>query len=801
MKRLMQCWLIGGLASVALGQAAPQLDPADMQMGEEYGAMAMRTLMRQNAPASIWSESQALAMAAQRVNPYEPRWPKLVARFATTANDTPAIIRADNDLRKLLPNDCGSQTQLIDIYLSQMETADQKESYLKSLVDRQSLQPEIRSYVAMKLARILLERSEIKTATAMVGQALNLNPLNIDALQMQYEIVQSRGSVLEQTVALLGMLRANPAQPDVIWTLARMLSKAGLHKESVQWYDLAAASMPRAGMPMPEELLVDYVSAIYLSGDPKTAEQLTDKILQSDPNTPQLWMVKLLIDKQQQDTHLDETLAKANTACFNVIQQLRQRSGTTEATTRPIDQPEPVTFPDLSEEMAKMQADSSGKMRTAFINAVANWAWLKIYYAHQPDDAQGMMQFLTKLLPADSPGMHRLQGWSALVKGDLDGAKTQFAAAPDDPLSQMGLIVIEQKQDAQSAAQQARKLLSDNSAGILGATMYSQLKGNGVDLIPGNESQAVLEQLNRFPAQYMSILNTPQAFYAIHVEPIKTSFQYDEPMLVRVSLQNLTNLSLTIGDNALIKPTVLFNAQQRGIGDQTFAGIAFAELSGGIVLHPGEEMGQVIRVDQGAFGLMLLNNPEIALQFALVAVTNPIPAKDRLFIGLGGYPAQMPRIIERNVTSLASETGRSRVMQMLSGDDGAQKIRAIVLLGNYAAQYLADPNAPAAAKKSGADLLGAIDQAGRAPQNSVQAMAAFVTARAHPSDARWAALEKMADDSDWQKQLLGAFGLQDAPADLQKRVDQKLAGDGHDEIVRKYANARLASLNQPATQP
>ena len=281
---------------------------------------------------------------------------------------------------------------------------------------------------------------------------------------------------MEKTIATLGLLRANPADPEMIWQLGHLLSEAGLEKESLNWFGLAAAAMPRAGEPLSESLLTDYFSAVYLSGDAKSAQQLIDKSISADPNTPGVWMLKAVIERQESSPHLQETVAKGNVASFNVIQNIRHHLGAADATTRPVDLAEPVAFPDMTADLAHIAADTTGRLRMFYVSTVTNWAWLQIYFGQKPDDAAPMLEFLSHLVHTDDPILLRLRGWSNLVKGDLDGARAQFAGAPNDPFCQMGLIDIEKKHDAKAAATQARKLLSDNSVGIGAAVLHGNLK-------------------------------------------------------------------------------------------------------------------------------------------------------------------------------------------------------------------------------------------------------------------------------------------------------------------------------------
>ena len=71
----------------------------------------------------------------------------------------------------------------VGIFLGRMETADQKDAYLRTLISKQSLSKDIRSYAAVRLAKVLMERSETSAARTMIGQAIDLNPLNLEALR------------------------------------------------------------------------------------------------------------------------------------------------------------------------------------------------------------------------------------------------------------------------------------------------------------------------------------------------------------------------------------------------------------------------------------------------------------------------------------------------------------------------------------------------------------------------------------------------------------------------------------------
>ena len=111
-----------------------------------------------------------------------------------------------------------------------------------------------------------------------------------------------------------------------------------------------------------------------------------------------------------------------------------------------------------------------------------------------------------------------------------------------------------------------------------------RLAFRGIKPAPTEASAAVNTELAKFPPLLTRMLDYPGAFYALRVEPVKTSHQYGEPILVRVTVQNISEFDLTVGADGIIRDGLWFDAQQRGISSQPFPGIAFDRLAGPVVL-------------------------------------------------------------------------------------------------------------------------------------------------------------------------------------------------------------------------
>src|SRR5262249_41438819 len=144
--------------------------------------------------------------------------------------------------------DAVAMMKLIDLHVSQMETADARLNYLKGLVEINSLSSEVRSHAAVLASRALNERGQAEEADQMLEDALKLNPLNTTALRMKYQRVRDTGTDQQRMAALVSVIRANPAQPSALGALARELAQVGLVDQSITWFSTSFDVSQRTGV-------------------------------------------------------------------------------------------------------------------------------------------------------------------------------------------------------------------------------------------------------------------------------------------------------------------------------------------------------------------------------------------------------------------------------------------------------------------------------------------------------------------------------------------------------------------------
>src|SRR6185437_8238540 len=100
--------------------------------------------------------------------------------------------------------------------------------------------------------------------------------------------------------------------------------------------------------------------------------------------------------------------------------------------------------------------------------------------------------------------------------------------------------------------------------------------------------QFVDAQLNKLSAAYVLVLDPRQAMrvYSVIAEPVQTTFGFGTAVLARVTIENISDVDLTLGPDSLIRPDLWIDAQMLGLGQQTFPHVAYDQLQGAIVLRP-----------------------------------------------------------------------------------------------------------------------------------------------------------------------------------------------------------------------
>jgi tetratricopeptide (TPR) repeat protein len=614
-------------AAPATAPATAPVDPvlaaAQTVISQRFVEMARQTARDAKLDPAGQRQTALLLRAATKLEPRDGQAWQLLIEAEQRIGNADGVIKAMQEYRKLAPSDLLAQMQMIDLYASRIETADAELSYLRGLAGQQTRHPWVRAYVYVMVAQRLLERGEHKPAVEAVDQAVELNPVNVAALQLKYQLMLSGdepASAADRAKALLAIAQANPIRAAALAEVGRLLASVGMGKEAGDWLNRAAglyARTPEASPQAYHDLLVDYAAGLYLGGQLQAARNAVDSLIKADPSDPSAWFLQLVLDSADKEALAKSREGAAIAMAGNWARAAQFIAGTDGATTQPgaaaavgtepaaaqPGVPEPGV-PEPGEVAGQVAASDDVQKQAAFVQAATDYAWFEVYFNEQPAGAQKWIDALATMLPADHVTLQRLRGWQMLADKKYEDARQVLTPLSDiDPLAALGALRVEiavgpapvapateptavpapadappadpaaASQPADPAASQpattqaaplttddrARQLLGDYRSGLLGAIVTSALKDRNLKPAAHSDAAAIREMLKAFPRGWLEFADNPQRYYSVRVEPFHVGSRFGEPIYVAVYLQNLTGVDIPIGDDGVIKPILWFD--------------------------------------------------------------------------------------------------------------------------------------------------------------------------------------------------------------------------------------------------
>ncbi len=811
-------------AATARAAVAPPA-PEDASLADRVEALASATFPAQVPTGDdrpfVFAQQAALFQAAGKLDPanvryFRKRSEALFYGDAKFEDQYQSLV----SILALQPGDEFTWDKLVDMKVGQDQAADKQ---IKTLTDLEGLNlpRAVLAHAGSLHAHILFDQGKEQAARVLLRSVLTNNPLDLDALQLQYRLLPAKSTPFEREQALLNILRANPLQPRYARLAALVAADAGLTQEAISFFSLGVNTSVALRRPDLQGAL-EWFAELFVADQKVDAYRNVQSLLASNPNNLDAWYLDLLTvrsagfqqavqdkDLQRATVVMSDRVAELINAALDASDKAATKPASTDpkparATTRPFDAPDPFALPDVAPVVPLLKGtDLPPQLRQEFVEAVADLARLEIYFAHKPDVAKPLLDALAELQPANDPLLAQLRGLSSLISGDTKSALATLAGvARDDPIAAMGLVLAQWKDNPSDTVQadlEARKLLQDHPDGLIGAFLVEAITNPRVKLIPKNGMQQLQALIASFPHDLFTVGTNAARIYSIHVEPVDTARAWGEPLLVRVTLFNFSPIDLTIGNGGVIRPGLMFQLAPL-IGAQPTAYPAFDTLAGPVVLHPRVPLSQVVRVDQAALASTINRTVRLAFQVEGKAATNAD-------IGIGGYAVQIDKPFARSaVNDKAVADAQSEVNGVgADGNTATDRFTAVGILQAYVADLRTAHEVTPADRRNLINIAAALKRARSDPSPAVAAWADQAVFFLSDGAGRAAALNDLATSGDWRHRLLAAI-LATAvrePA-LQHKVLDTLKADPNPSIAA-YATASVGLLNMgklsPTTKP
>lgn len=763
------------LALHAIAQPArAEVRATDAALALRMVDIARATLANRGPDEASLRQAAALLSGATRLDPSQARYPRLLADARAQLGDVEGTLVALAAYRRLSPHDQHAQVQVIDLHLSRMQTLDGRVTYLEQLLEQPTLAGEVRSHAGSRLVPLLHERGETTRAEAILRQALRLNPLNMEALGLDYHYADGT-DVNRRTLALLGMLRSNPSRPWPSGELARLLGQVGLDRPSLEWFDFTIRCYNHLRMAAPQGLMSDYAAQLFLADQQQRALAVVDQILSSSPDAFEAILLRAMLTKAD-----DPAFAQRVTEG----ERLLMAKVTGEAPG------------DISAVVDAAVASEDDGRRAELSHLLGDLIAYKLYVRQQP--VGDLLGALEKLSTAGGDvALQRYRGWNAAVEGRVDEATALLQPIADvDPLAAMVLARVGPEPTPESR-EVAQRALRENCSGLLGAMLWNRLKEVGVQRQPGAAHELVLDHVEQFPKEWLNVLENPQAFYSVRVDPTKGAFAFREPILAAVTLTNVGRHDITLGGDGLLKPELWFDARTRGIHTADFTGVALDRLGGPLVLRPGQSTTQPMRLDGGQLEETLTGLPTPSVQIQFSAITNPTSTADgAVGPGVGGARFDLARMFGRSGFAVDNPAVRERLLRDAGGADPTVQLNSLDLIAHYAVSTRHQPDEQTQAV--GRQFAESLRAATESRDPSTAAWAGYLVAVTESAQKAGEVAHQMAQCPAWQSKLLAATIASGLPESERDVIVSKLVEDADVDVA---SSAGSIATRQPASAP
>lgn len=654
----------------------------DTYVAERMALIADQISILSDTPPAGLKQSAALLDLAMEMNPNEIRFARQLTDICLRLGDRDRAIQALTAVRRIEPADQVAMIQYIDLVTSKMETAEAKIAYLTQVVDARGVAPEVQSHAAYKLVDLYYSRAQDSDAEESLKKALQLNPQNVPALKLKYQLAVRSGVAKDRVAALAELMRWSPTDTEGMLALAHEADAVGNYDASGLMRLYALQVNASRGVPPSIDEAINFTGTQMLSGHDDAVKGILTQLIEPMKNDGRVYTLSLLYLQLTGEQVKEDAVPMARGVYLAQLAGVSQLLNDPDKKEMPTTNPA-VPMPNVRSDVEKIKAGDPNNLGAAYAVALTEQLWFDLFFkAAEVDDAN--IEALGQLLGADDPILVRLQGWKLLNAGKIDEALVKLEAVADrDGFARLGMIIAAANTNqADKARQEMTRLLRERPTGMIAAYTSVLAKKMAAVVDPTPEEQAIGDIIVRAQRHIGDVLSNPRAFYLLTASPDKVAYQFGEPIIAVVTLLNNGQMPITVGPGGLVEPTFVIDAQVRTTPPQVFPGTAQGMFTGVVKLKPGQKISQTVRLDRDQLFRFLQGYSTPLFPITAYVTTNAVPEGHAGWrSGAGGQQTKLGKAFERQSSPLYVESYRTKMLDRIANGTVLERATSAELCG------------------------------------------------------------------------------------------------------------------------
>ncbi len=603
-------------ADAADAQPAPRTTPSGIA-ARAVARIAMADLkLMKPATDRDYRITAEMIEHAHVLDPNDQDILRLLIQAWTAAGDSDRVDELNRELLRLDPRDTVTQLAIISARINRLQNTDERLAAFEKFLGSEgaSLDPAIRSRLAMDAALLKRERGDDDGFAKTLATACQLDPTNKDAATLALAYFADRvPDAVGRFELLTNVLKADPFDPDVHASMAQDLSAAGAYRAAGRIYDtLRRLRKARAEQLLPQETAEILVSDWNIDGAEVLIRRLTEQIESSRAD---------LRSRRERITAAGQVLTQVADPAEVRLSIPFERTRVVAAAA--VGDPELIgyalseaeesirrTIEMLASTDRRPEGMSEEEAARTMMSLRVERVWLRLWSGRMTDEAAAEFEDLRGDPDIDAPVLARMEACIKMRQGMFDEAEQALTGlARDDILSALALGILAEVRGQKEPAVRLYTELSNRLAGsIAGAFCRTRvIQMTGRPPAPTELARKLQALADAVPNSLEAMIADPRRFVDLRVEPVNREVGMLDKIQVRLTIENTSRFALAVGPNHPINSRFLFAPiVDIGVRRLSIPGLQdIAWLNRRLRLQPGERLDATVWADPGILGGLL----------------------------------------------------------------------------------------------------------------------------------------------------------------------------------------------------
>ncbi len=615
-RTLCTIWAVAAVAAQSLSGADATTAPAGpgARTRRALAESIIRDVQVGYLPRDVRAHLDRAALMAQLAVQVDRACPLAWRVLAETAQRREEFRQAADAqqeyLRAVGGGDYEGTAQWIRLALVSVGTSEQREAVLKAIIPDPRHGDSIRALALTNLGTIEENRGYFDSARALYTRALALDANDAVSARALLRLAEGEVSAVDRAEAAMAELRGNPLAVRVAWELGVLCRSEGLHAQAVKFYDYARTVARATGRVPSTAFRLDNLDALLDAGQYQQAVTTFSEMAKRSPVN--VVAAGRLVEAYRQlgDTQQADALVRRMHEAYRMKESAGRIDGAVAgelAWFYLIYRNRPLTAAKWAEVGQKTLRPSSLGRRVWAMSRLKSTSEAERLEARATLEAMRETDAYADVVLADD----------AFTRSDRDAGVRHLAAAVKT--ARMGpawrqVVALAAKHDAPlpAMAPQAETLAKRLAAFLDGGTV----------------------RMGRQPEKYLAVTLTPAPAVA-GVKP---------PPAVTVTLTNVGDLPVPIGQWGLMTPKFMLDVKMRVGGEAIASQVVPVVLPAPRYLLPGRSLEKIVRLDVGRVSDELAYRPLSRVELTVSIVADPVQRQGEFVPALPAVTAEPLRI-------------------------------------------------------------------------------------------------------------------------------------------------------------